>query len=66
MWCSVSQFRSCHVVAECTKKPKERTTFVCVNVHAAIIILSHHKIENLKVIVKLSCVLWCPGKAESH
>lgn len=54
----------CHGVGEA--KSKEGAVFAVVNTQACIIILSLHEIENLRAILKLSHVLCCLGKADSH
>ena len=39
--------------------------FISVSTHVSIIVLSLHKIENLKVIIKLSGLSCFPGEAEN-
>lgn len=45
--------------------PKMSVLFISLSTHVSIIVLSLHKIENLKVIIKLSGASCYPGKAES-
>lgn len=61
---SIQALPWCHGVEE--TKSKEGAVLTFVNTHACIIALSLREIENLKVIIKLSHVLRCLGKADSH
>ena len=45
--------------------PSVSVLFISVSIPVPIIVLSLHKIENLKVIIKLSSASCYPGKAES-
>lgn len=47
-------------------KTKEGASFLSVKILAPTTVLSRHRMENVKVVLKLPCVLCCPGKAESH
>lgn len=66
MWCSRSQCRSRHVVAGSLKPKQKRGHLSSLLIHAPTIVLSRHGMEKGKMIIKLPCVLSCPGKADSR
>lgn len=68
MWCSQSQCRSCHVVTGSLEPEQKRgrASFVSVKTRTPTIALPRHRLENVKVAIKLPCVLCCPGEADSR